>query len=45
MDTAEMTKRREAIKVFFRDPSKVDDMSDEQVTAIYLRYKAQGKLR
>lgn len=36
--------KREAVKKIFRDPSKVDKMSNEQVTAIYLRLKAQGRL-
>lgn len=44
MDAAEEARRREAIKQFFRDPSKVDKMSAGQVTAIYLRLKAQGKV-
>ena len=45
MDTAEEARRREAIKPFFRDPKRVDKMSAAQVTAIYLRYVAQGKIR
>lgn len=36
--------KREAVKKIFRDPKKVDDMSSKQVTAIYLRLKAQGRL-
>jgi hypothetical protein len=37
-------KEREAIKVIFKDPSKVNDMSDAQVIAIYKRLLSQGKL-
>lgn len=38
--------RREAIKNSgaFKDPAKVNDMPAKQVTAIYLRLKAQGKV-
>lgn len=35
---------REAVKRVFYDPAKVDEMSTKQVTAIYLRLKAQGKV-
>lgn len=42
---AEMRARREAIKPFFNDPARVDDMSDAQVTAIWIKYKNEGKLK
>lgn len=45
---SEELKEREAIKKVYPDSptwsSRVDDMPKEQVTAIYLRFKAQGKL-
>lgn len=44
MNAAELEKMKEAVKSVFRDPSNVDDMSAKQITAIYLRLKAQGKL-
>lgn len=42
---AEMQARREAIKVLFRDPAKVNDMPDHQVTAIWIRAKNEGKIK
>lgn len=44
MDAAEEHKMREAIKVTFNDPAKVNDMPLRKVLAIYLRLKAQGKV-
>lgn len=35
---------REQLKKVFKDPMRVDKMSDAQVIAIYAKFKAQGKL-
>jgi hypothetical protein len=37
-------KEREEVKKHFKDPTRVDRMSDAQVIAIYRRLQAQGKL-
>lgn len=37
-------KEREAVKKVFKNPERVDKMSDAQVIAIYTRLKSQGKL-
>lgn len=41
---ATVEQQREAIKKIFKDSRRVDRMSSEQVTAIYLRLKNEGKL-
>lgn len=40
----DINQKRETVKKHFRDPSKVDEMSDAQVTAIYLRLEREKKL-
>lgn len=37
--------RREVLKVYPGWKFRIKDMTDDQVTAIYLRLKAQGKLK
>lgn len=44
-EQTEMQRKREAVKLFFYDPVKVDDMPDKQVIAIYLKYKREGKVQ
>jgi len=41
---ATVDQQREAVKKIFKDPRRVDKMSSEQVTAIYLKLKNEGKL-
>lgn len=44
MDAVEEHRMREAIKIVFYDPVKVDKMPAKQVLAIYLKLKAEGKV-
>lgn len=37
-------KEREAVKKVFKNPERVDRMTDAQVIAIYKRLASQGKL-
>jgi hypothetical protein len=44
---SDLEQKKEVVKKYGRSSSwadKVDKMSEEQVTAIYLRLKAEGKL-
>jgi hypothetical protein len=49
MDAREEAQRRQAVKEVYSGstewPDKVDKMSIKQLTAIYLKFKAEGKVK